>query len=174
MHVRRALALFVLAPLLLAGCSDGDPEPDPTPKMPDPTSASPSPTESETAEAESAEEFVRRWVEVSNEMQQTGETGTYLGISAKCGPCRQVAQQVADAFEAGGYVKTDGWTIKSITDRSGGGKPIYDVEVRSAPTILKASKSSKPSRLPGGDLIYRFRLNGGSPWQLVQLTQVPS
>ena len=62
MHVRRALALAVVGPLLLAGCT-GDPEP--TPKIPDPTSSSPtpSPTDSETPEAESAEEFIRRWAD---------------------------------------------------------------------------------------------------------------
>lgn len=174
MHVRRALALTVLAPLLLTGCSDGDPEAEPTPKMPDSSSSTPTPTESESPEVESAEDFVRRWVDVSNEMQQTGETSAYLEISGKCRPCKQVAQQVASAFEAGGYVRTDGWTIKSIKDRSGGGKPIYDVRVNSAPTELKASKTSKPSRLPGGDLVYRFRLNDEAPWQLTQLTQVPS
>lgn len=173
MHVRRALALTLTVPLLLAGCSD---DPAPEPKMPDPTpsSSAPSPTESETAEAESPEEFVRRWVEVSNEMQRTGDVDAYLKISGECRPCKQVARQVASAFEAGGYVKTKGWTVRSITDRSGGGKPIYDVRVDSAPTELKASKSGKPSRLPGGDLTYRFRLNREAPWQLMQLTQVPS
>ncbi len=73
MHVRRALALTVLAPLLLAGCSDGDPEPSPTPKMPDPTSASPSPTESETPEAESAEDFIRRWQAAADAMRRSGD-----------------------------------------------------------------------------------------------------
>ncbi len=60
MHVRRALALAVVGPLLLAGCT-GDPEP--TPNIPDPTpsSSSPTATESETPEAESAEDFIRRW-----------------------------------------------------------------------------------------------------------------
>ncbi len=72
MHLRRALALAVAGPLLLAGCT-GDPEP--TPKIPDPTTSSstPSPTDSETPEAESAEDFIRRWTDELQKMQATGD-----------------------------------------------------------------------------------------------------
>ena len=68
MHVRRALALTFVVPLVLAGCSD---EPEPTPQMPEPTTSSPTPTatESETPEAESAEEFIRRWQAAADEMR---------------------------------------------------------------------------------------------------------
>jgi hypothetical protein len=172
MHVR--LALAVAGALLLAGCSD---DPEPTPKLPDLTSSSPSPTasESETPEAESAEDFVRRWVEISNEMQNTGETSEYLEISSRCAACKQVAQRVETVFDAGGFFKTDGWTIRSITDRSGNGaRQVLDVRVDSAPTLIKESSAAKEERLPGGDLVYRFRLGASQPWSLAQLTQVPS
>jgi hypothetical protein len=176
MHVRRALALAVVAPLLLAGCT-GDPEPEPSPKMPETSSVTPTdePTETETPQAESAEDFVRRWVEVSNAMQNSGETEEYLRLSAKCGACRRVAQRVAAAFEAGGYARTDGWKILEITNRPGGSRvQTLDVRVDSAPTAFKEDASSDEQEFPGGEVLYRFRLNGQPPWTVRQLTQVAS
>lgn len=175
MHVRRALALTVIAPLLLAGCSDGDPDADPTPKMPDPTSSSPSPTESETPEAESAEDFVRRWVDVDRAMQNSGATDEYLSISGKCKTCVTVADRIEGIYEAGGSVQTDGLKILGFTDQSpDGGKRILDVKVRSTPTVIKESASADEQRLPGGVVTYRMRLNAEAPWQLLQITQLAS
>ena len=173
MHVRRTLALGLVVPLLLAGCSE---DPEPRPKMPDPTpSSEPSQTESETAEAESPEEFIERWVSASNKMQNTGETAEYLQISGDCPQCKQVASRVESAFDAGGFFRTDGWTVLEITERSQSAKrPVLDVRVDSAPTTLKESKSSEKVRYPGGTLTYRFRLRPGHPWAIAQLTQVPS
>ena len=88
MDVRRAVALALVVPLLLAGCSEDEPEP----KMPDPTPTSsepsPSPTESETVEAESAEEFIRRWQAAGDEMQVTGDTTEYDAMTPRCRPAR--------------------------------------------------------------------------------------
>ena len=70
--MKRFLAALTCCGLLaLSSCSDdssssADP-PSPTPTS---TSSEPSPTE----EAETPEEFVRRWVEVEHEMQNTGDT----------------------------------------------------------------------------------------------------
>lgn len=108
MHVRRALALSVLAPLLLAGCSDGDPEPSPTPKMPESTSSSPSASESETPEAESAEDFVRRWVQAGDEMQVTGKTDEYSSMAPKCVPCQAFVKNVRDVYDNGGSAEFAG------------------------------------------------------------------
>ena len=172
MHVRRALALTVTVPLLLAGCSDPA---EPTPKMPEPTSSSPSPTESETPEVESAEDFIRRWVEVDRAMQNTGETREYSAISARCDACMSVAERVEGIYKAGGYVKTRGLNILKLIDQSGPtGRRVYDVRVQSSPTVLKESANGKEQRLPGGILTYRMRLNPQAPWQLVQLTQLAS
>ena len=86
MHVRRALALTLAVPILLAGCSD---DPEPEPKIPETTSSSPtpSPTESETPEAESPEDFIRRWQEAADEMARTGETAAFMRLSKGCQAC---------------------------------------------------------------------------------------
>lgn len=175
MHVRRALALSVLAPLLLAGCSDGDSQSTPTPKMPESTSSSPSPSESETPEAESAEDFVRRWVEVNTAMQNSGDAAEYRELSTKCKPCNQTADQIEGFYANGGWVKTKGWIIRKVVDRTGsGGAPVYDLQIDSSPTRYRESAGAEVQSLSGGPIVMRVRLNASAPWNVVQLTQVAS
>jgi hypothetical protein len=174
MHVRRALALTLAVPVLLAGCSD---DPEPTPKIPEPTSSSPSPTEpaSEEPEVESPEEFIRRWVEVDREMQNSGDIAEYESISAKCKTCMSVAKRIEGIFANGGTVKTQGLTILELAEQSPvDGRKVFDVTVRSAPTIFVESAGAREERFPGGRITYRMRLNAEAPWQLVQLTQLAS
>jgi hypothetical protein len=108
-------------------------------------------------------------------MQNTGETDDYLAISEGCRPCRDIASRVQGMFASGGYVKTDGWSIDRVIDRSGstGGK-VLDLRVTSAPTVLKESRTAKEQTLPGGEVVFRLRLNSKAPWQVTQLTQVAS
>ena len=175
MTARRALALLAALSLLLVGCSD-----DPEPKMPDPpatSSATPTeePTETETPEAESAEDFIRRWVEVNTAMQNSGATDEYKALSTRCQPCQQTASRIEDIYSSGGFVKTDGWTIDRIRDRSGSGsKPVYDLEISSSPTTFRSSQDGKVEKLKGGEIVVRVRLTNDAPWQVVQLTQVAS
>lgn len=174
MHVRRALALTIAVSVLLAGCSD---DPEPTPNIPDPTSSSPTPTEpaSEEPEAESPEEFVRRWVEVDRDMQNSGDISEYERISGECETCMSVARRIEKIFANGGFVKTKGLAILSVKDQAGtGGRRVVDVRVRSAPTVYKESADGREQRFPGGTITYRMRLNAGPPWQLVRLTQLAS
>ena len=175
MLVRRALALALVVPLLLAGCSEDEPEP----KMPDPPPTSlepsPSPTETETPEVESAEDFIRRWVAADREMQNTGEIGDYAELSSKCETCMAVAERVEGIYSAGGFVRTDGLQVLRLTDQSSaGGRRILDVTVRSTPTVLKESAGADEQRLSGGTLTYRMRLTRRAPWSLVELTQLAS
>lgn len=174
MHVRRALALAVSVPLLLAGCSD---DPEPTPKIPDPTTSSPTDpvTETETPEAESPEDFIRRWISVNTEMQNTGDTDAYLALSAKCRPCKATADRVEEIYAGGGFVRTKGWIVRGVMDQTGAsGGPILDLAIESSPTEYKESPDAALQSLPGGQLTMRVRLNKAQPWQVVQLTQVAS
>jgi hypothetical protein len=174
MHVRRALALAVVGPLLLAGCS-GDPEP--TPNIPDPTSSSPtpSPTDSETPEVESAEEFIRRWVDVNTAMQATGDVGEYVALSRRCKPCKQTAERVEAIYANGGFIETEGWLIDRVIDRTGSGdSPVLDLRITSTPTKYRESADAPTESFEGGRIVMRVRLNDGEPWQVIQLTQVAS
>jgi hypothetical protein len=155
--VRVLLGIAALPLVLgLTSCSEDDPEPilAPTPTA----SPTPSSTATETGPSETPEEFIRRWVELSNEMQVTGETEEYLAISSGCRPCNLVANDVEEIHGAGGFVRTDGWEILKFIRSSGPAKRPSEVET-----------------LPGGRLIERFHLERmDSSWTMINLSQVPS
>ena len=105
MSVRRSPRWRCVAALVLAGCQD-EPEPrfEPTP------SDSSSPTDPETSEepqAQTAEEFIDEWFRAHTEMQNTGETRAFLGVSAACRPCTSLPTRVYGFYEAGGYVRIE-------------------------------------------------------------------
>lgn len=154
MHVRRALALTAVVPLLLAGCSD---DPEPQPKMPDPPpSSSPSPTASETVEAESAEEFIRRWQATADEMVVTGQTDTFLELSRGCSPCSAYAEQVADVYERGGRVEFGQSNVVAI-DEEKGRPPTFEVEV-DAPRLRILVPKEAPQIFSAATQRYRMTL----------------
>ena len=171
MLVRRALALALVVPLLLAGCSQDEPEP----KMPDPpTSAepSPSPSESETPEAESAEEFIRRWAAIEAEMENTGDTAAYRELSADCTACTDLAEIIEGWYEAGGFVKWDGWRVLSVKPR-GGSDTEFAVRVRSAPTEYKESAEGETKSFPGGPGAHLLVLEpSGGSWVVVEKAEI--
>jgi hypothetical protein len=118
MHVRRALAITLAVPVLLAGCSD---DPEPTPKIPEPTSSSPTPTEpaSEEPEAESPEEFIRRWQAAAFDAQTSGDTSAYRDFGGQCRPCINFADQVDDIYADGGSIKLDSLRVLSVKPANG-------------------------------------------------------
>ena len=155
MHVRRALALSVVIPLLLAGCTD---DAEPTPQMPDPTtsSATPTATESETPEAESAEEFIRRWVEAGDKMQVTGETNEYDAMTPKCKPCQTFVANVEEVYSAGGNAEFAGSRIVQIK-RMGDAPPTYNL-TKDLPETTINRPNGKAETLPGGRTTIRVTL----------------
>ncbi len=162
-RIGRLIVALVVTALALAGCS-GDPQPIIAKPLATPTptpSASPSPTESATPKAESPEEFIRRWNEIQTDMVATGATDAYWSVSTKrCPPCKRIASTVSSYYEAGGYVKTEGWAINSIAAVNPGaeGPATFQVRVDSAPTRYKKSSSSPVERFTGGPLEYTFEL----------------
>lgn len=172
MHVRRALALTLAVPVLLAGCSD---DPEPTPKIPEPTSSSPTPTETATEEpeTESPEEFIRRWAAVEAEMENTGDTAQYLEMSQRCQACTKLADLIQGYYKAGGSVRWDGWTIRTIEEEPGAGKNAYAVSVTSAPTRYKESAAGPAKRLDGGSSTHLLRLaRSGDSWIVVDKAEL--
>ncbi|MBS2936565.1 hypothetical protein KDN32_02275 [Nocardioides sp. J2M5] len=172
MHVRRALALTVIAPLVLAGCSDGDPEAEPTPKMPETSSSSPTPTESETVEAESAEDFIRRWAATEAKMENTGETAEYRQLSADCEACVDLADLVEKWYAAGGFIEWDGWRVLEIKESSSRSSD-FMVRVRSSPTRYKESARGPVKTFDGGPGAHRLVLRReGASWVVTHKSEV--
>jgi hypothetical protein len=159
MHVRRALALTITVPVLLAGCSD---DPEPTPKLPEPTSSSPSPTEpaSEEPEAESPEEFIRRWQAAADEMALTGRTAAFMRISKGCQACATYADQVSEVYDNGGTVKFDGSKVLTI-EEDAPDPPTFTVEVRAAKLRINVP-GEEPRVFPAATQRYQMILKAKS------------
>lgn len=174
MHVRRALALTAVVPLLLAGCSD---EPEPQPKMPDPPpSSSPVPSEpaTEEPEGEGPKEFIRRWVEVQNEMWGSGETAAFLAMGPECADCRETAATVDRIYGAGGTVEWDGWKVLNIEVRGSPGQNAFRFRVDSAPTRYRESPDGAWKTLGGGQSDQLIVLQpAGESWTVMQSKDLP-
>lgn len=148
MHVRRTLALTFAVPLLLAGCSD---EAQPTPKMPDPTTSSstPSPTESETPQAESAEDFVRRWQALGDEMQQTGKVNEFKAISRGCQACDGLIRTVQEIYGDGGSIDFAGSEI-TMLKQVGDSPPTFHLDMKTPKTTVRDAQGAVKDEYPAG------------------------
>jgi len=169
MSVRRTAAAVLAAGLLLAGCSD-DPEPifEPT-ETPSPTESSPT----AEPEAQSPEDFIREWLVLQRDMQNTGDVDAYLAASRGCSSCESAASIVTDYYAAGGYVRTKGRSLIALTPIDEG--KTYDLKVRSAPTKYKESADAPVQGFPGGVSTYRVTLRQtDSGWILSDEVEVGS
>lgn len=159
MHVRRLLALALAGPVLMAGCSD---QAEPTPKMPDPTSTSAEtvPTETETPEAESAEDFIRRWVEVGDTMQVTGKTADYRAITDdSCKACRAFEKTVRDVYEGGGSIEFAGTTVDRVVRREKA-PPTFALTKTLPETVVRRGGAADVETLPAGTTTLLVILDG--------------
>ncbi|GAA5108842.1 hypothetical protein GCM10023339_08290 [Alloalcanivorax gelatiniphagus] len=170
MHVPRALALALVVPLLLAGCSDDVP----TPKLPDPTTSSPTsePTETATAEPESAEDFIRRWSDALRDMQASGQTEAFRNLGPNCESCIKTADRVEEIYGGGGAIEWKGWTILSISP-NGAAENQFRVVEKSAPTRYRESASAPWKQLDGGRAPHVFELEpSGDSWVVVRTAEL--
>lgn len=160
MHVRRLLALALAASVLLAGCSD---KAEPTPKMPEPTtSSSPEPTESQTPEAESPEDFIRRWVQVGDEMQVTGKTERYRAIThSSCKACRTFEKAVRDVYASGGSIEFAGTKVDRIVRREKA-PPTFALTKTLPKTVIRRGGAADAETLPAGTTTLLVILDGDS------------
>ena len=157
MSVRRALALAAALPLLVAGCSEDDPEP----KMPDPSpsSSSSTPTAEPTKEQESPEDLIRRWVEVGDQMQRTGEVAEFRRLSRNCQACAQVVDEVRTIYAGGGSIDFDGSQV-SLLKRVAPDPPTFHLNLATAETVIRTADGAVDRRLPSGEGLYVVILNG--------------
>jgi len=168
MSVRRTAALALAAAVLLAGCQD-EPEPefDPTP------TESPSKSEpTEEPEAETAKKFVRDWVETYNAFEASGDSSTYASLNKGCSTCNDIQETVEEAYDSGGFLKSDGWQILGTVD---GTPPTLTATVEVSPSQYKASAGAGVERADGGRIIVEFRVREiAGAWKLTDLIQRPS
>jgi hypothetical protein len=92
--------------------------------------------------------FVRRWLAAEAHMQTTGRTGPYLAASPGCSTCRTLAHFVKGYYAAGGYIRWDGYQIRSMvfTPSQAGG--IVTVHAQSAPETIKTSSAEPAKHFP--------------------------
>ena len=66
-------------------------------------------------------------------MQNTGDTADYRAMSPECRPLpRSTPTQVEGIYDAGGYVKTDGWSInvdRSVSRPGANGRVTVTIDV---------------------------------------------
>ena len=136
--------------LLLSACGGGDDSVADPPVSP----ATSSPTES--AQHESAEQFIRRFVSVSNKMEAHGGTSDYLALTIGCKPCESLATQIREARHAGGFYRSKGWSLREIQPEVHGGRGTVDVSVSSAPTTYRTAAHAPVQHYTGGWTVLRL------------------
>jgi hypothetical protein len=156
--VRRPGLLVVTAVLAVAltGCDGGEPEPEFTDEVASSPSTPVSPTEPSPSEAfdptqETAKEFIRRWIRLSNQVQRTGETDEYRRITRGCKECDSFATHMERIHRDGGFVRTKGERVRSMRHEGG---PSWRVEVESFPTVYRESRDGQRGTFEGGDISY--------------------
>jgi len=153
------LAAALALPLALTACG-GDPIAPPPLTPATSTVSTPTPTE----QPETAEEFIRRWVDVDTELQNTGESAAFRALSDRCAPCDSLAERIESIYKGGGDVHTDGWRVLTVSEN---GHLEFDVAVESAPTRYREEEGAPLQRFPGGRLKYLFKLSRvGDEWRV--------
>ncbi|WP_182375931.1 DUF6318 family protein [Nocardioides sp. WS12] len=153
--------MALLAALTLTGCNGGDDPADPmstwTPSGTIDTPSSAAPTVDPLTEApkgETAKQFIRRWVALSNRMQETGQTEAFLAVAGPdCDSCHEYADQVAKIYENDGYLTGGTEQILSLRAESA---TQWVVVMNAEPTEYAEAKGAEPKSLAGGK--YKSRL----------------
>jgi len=166
--VHRLVAALAL-PLALTACGGNPITPPPlTPATS--TTSTPTPTE----QPETAEEFIRRWVEVDTAMQNSGDAAEYLAMTRGCEACSLYASDIEKIYERGGSVRTAGWEILRMQPPTGpANTPSVVFLVRSHPTHYVPRQGAAEELLPGGQTKHRVELErAGTSWKVTYLAEV--
>jgi hypothetical protein len=171
---RFLVALACCGALFLSACSrDSSSSADPGTPSPTASSSSAEPSPTETGPTESPEEFIRRWLDLSTEMQNTGETAAFEATCPRSGSCRRLIRAVRSYYDAGGYIKTGKRQI--IRAKVVGGSHVklqLNVTIRSTPTEYKTSANSPVQKLTGGVSHNQFQMRWAqSQWVIQEWTQ---
>jgi hypothetical protein len=164
-------AALLATTLLLTACGDSTSIADP-PVAPSSTSPSPNPP----PKRETPEHFVRRWSAEDTRMQNTGDTKPFRQLSRHCSACSELADRIASIYDAGGYVRTRGWTIEHVRVISRTAESIVlNLDVDSHPTRYREKAGSPEMSLPGGKTQCRLAITPhNSTWNVTSLARVAS
>lgn len=155
--------------LLLTSCATED---EPVPIF-EKSTAAPTPSKSPNPEKDphrSPKALIRHWNHLQNEMQ-LGDTKAWRELTPNCQTCIQAADQVDNFYTAGGFIQTDGRTIRSIENESGS---TYRVTLDSSSTEYRESAESEVKKLAGGQgVVYHVHLvRDGASWEFWDYAQV--
>jgi hypothetical protein len=121
--------------LVLAGCSEGDPEPRMAPTesvASTPSTSAPTVSPSPSVPGEAA--FIAQFFEEISSAISDGDPSGFLAMtSGRCENCEVIARNLAGAYEDGGHIEGGLWTVKSTSfERQTGVGSIWNAEVETA------------------------------------------
>lgn len=147
-------AALCAATLVLGACSDDPPEPKPLDPPSSSTSESPTaPPTSEPPNASTPEQTIREFVRLKTALEKTGDAAEFRAISYNCEFCRSYAARVEKIYERGGFVRTQGWQLRSVRRASAlETKPerTYKIVIDNPVTRLKKREGARVETLPAG------------------------
>jgi hypothetical protein len=159
----RIAAPLVIGALLLSGCDDSSGKPGES-ESPSPTAgptgtADPSPTATTSptdAPTESPDEplgpeaVIREFARVHNDLLADGDAKAFRAMGHNCDYCRDFSKRIEAIYDRGGYVKSKGWAIRSITlVQKRGTRRAYRVILFNAPAETKERKGAPLKNYPG-------------------------
>lgn len=176
MDVRGLAAVVgVLAVLSLTGCA-GDEEPGARKSSAPTVTPTPTPTSTETVTTppadETAEEFIRRWFQAQEDMQNSGDSSAYVAMAPQCLDCRKVADRIQGIYSAGGSVHYEGHDVVRVVPR-GEAKLTFEVRLKVGETEYSERSGAPEARLRGGTDDYAVTLAGTvGDWRVTHLLAI--
>ena len=168
MSVRRSIVLGFAVAVLLAGCQ-GDPEPK---VEPTPSESSSETSPSNEPQPQTAEQFVRAWVETYNDFEASGDATAFTALNKDCSTCDDIEHTVESAYASGGFLKSRGWQILGNVS---GAPPTLTAVIDVPPSRYKPSADADVERSQGGRITVEFRVRKlGGGWRVTDLIQRPA
>ena len=142
-------AAAALALLFTAACSAAEPRAAaPTPSETQPPPTSPSPTLNREA-------TIRAWLKALVDMQNTGDSGPFTGLSAKsCEYCQKFAQRINGIYSSGGHATAGVMEVVAIHPQAGTGKKKYVVMIDGPGGTMRPSAGAAVQEFIGGPATY--------------------
>lgn len=169
--MRHSPLLVASLAIVLTGCGGGTedvadgPSPAPSPTTSVPTTPAPSATISTPPAHETAEQFIRRWVQVNTEAQRTGDLTALDSLNQPgCDSCKSFDKLVSRIYDAGGVVEPATTEILSLERHRDGN---YYSRERSSPSRYTESQSDGWKHLTGGTTTVIYTLaKRGRAWRM--------